>query len=97
MYSVKNPLVYMIPSTLQRTTVLHQILQTNDWLADEPNLAPTDGGRGTTNPLLILARKDGEFRILQEFLLLQSDFVDFSNGINKGKNVATAFAHLPII
>jgi hypothetical protein len=46
-YSVKNPLVYMIPSTFAAYNSANP-LYTNgtDWLANEPNLAPDRWGRG---------------------------------------------------
>jgi len=45
-YSVKNPLIFMVPSTL--TTAKSNFNHTNgsDWLANEPNLAPDRWGRG---------------------------------------------------
>ncbi|WP_294247898.1 T9SS type A sorting domain-containing protein [uncultured Chryseobacterium sp.] len=46
-YSVRNPLVYMIPSTFAPYNSSNP-LYTNgtDWLANEPNLAPDRWGRG---------------------------------------------------
>ena len=46
-YSVRNPLVYMIPSTFapyNSTTPVYT--NGTDWLANEPNLAPDRWGRG---------------------------------------------------
>lgn len=46
-YSVKNPLVYMIPSSFAAyNSAVPTYTNGTDWLADEPNLAPDRWGRG---------------------------------------------------
>jgi len=46
-YSVKNPLVYMIPSTFAAyNSAVPNYTNGTDWLATEPNLAPDRWGRG---------------------------------------------------
>ncbi|MDQ0067152.1 T9SS type A sorting domain-containing protein [Chryseobacterium lathyri] len=46
-YSVKNPLVYMIPSSFAPyNSALPNYTNGTDWLANEPNLAPERWGRG---------------------------------------------------
>jgi hypothetical protein len=46
-YSVKNPLVYMIPSSFAPyNSATPTYTNGTDWLADEPNLAPERWGRG---------------------------------------------------
>lgn len=46
-YSVKNPLVYMIPSSFASyNSAMPNYTNGTDWLANEPNLAPDRWGRG---------------------------------------------------
>ncbi|WP_312074725.1 T9SS type A sorting domain-containing protein [Chryseobacterium sp.] len=46
-YSVKNPLVYMIPSTFAPyNSVVPNYTNGTDWISDEPNLAADRWGRG---------------------------------------------------
>ncbi|PKF76228.1 T9SS type A sorting domain-containing protein [Chryseobacterium sp. PMSZPI] len=46
-YSVKNPLVYMVPSTFAPfNNAVPNYTNGTDWLATEPNLAPDRWGRG---------------------------------------------------
>lgn len=46
-YSVKNPLVYMVPSSFASyNSAVPNYTNGTDWLADEPNLAPGRWGRG---------------------------------------------------
>ncbi|KFF09578.1 hypothetical protein IX38_03545 [Chryseobacterium luteum] len=46
-YSVKNPLVYMVPSSFAPyNSAVPNYTNGTDWLADEPNLAPERWGRG---------------------------------------------------
>lgn len=46
-YSVRNPLVYMIPSTFAPyNSAIPAYTNGTDWLANEPNLAPDRWGRG---------------------------------------------------
>ncbi|WP_223608988.1 T9SS type A sorting domain-containing protein [Chryseobacterium sp. OSA05B] len=46
-YSVKNPLVYMIPSSFAPyNSAMPNYTNGTDWLANEPNLAPDRWGRG---------------------------------------------------
>lgn len=48
MYSVRNPLVYMVPSTFAPyNSTTPNFTNGTDWLADEPNLAPDRWGRAT--------------------------------------------------
>uniref|UniRef100_A0AAU6WPQ9 Uncharacterized protein n=1 Tax=Chryseobacterium endophyticum TaxID=1854762 RepID=A0AAU6WPQ9_9FLAO len=82
-YSVKNPLVFMIPSTYapyNSTTPVYT--NGTDWLANEPNLAPDRWGRGGKNRHSILVLRAGEFRILQG--LRRADrILDLHPGIKK--------------
>lgn len=45
-YSVKNPLMFMVPSTLTSKAANTNHTNGSDWLANEPNLAPDRWGRG---------------------------------------------------
>ncbi|WP_160138070.1 T9SS C-terminal target domain-containing protein [Chryseobacterium sp. c4a] len=95
MYSVKNPLVYMIPSTFAAyNSATPNFTNGTDWLADEPNLAPDRWGRGTTKSPFDPCPEGWRIPDLTGVSITANQDFGISPWYKKGKNVATAFSVL---
>jgi len=94
-YSVRNPLVYMIPSTFAPfNSAAPNFTNGTDWLANEPNLAPDRWGRATKKSPFDPC-PDG-WRIpdvIGTAITANQDF-GISPWYKKDKNVATSYSIL---
>lgn len=94
-YSVKNPLVYMIPSSFAPYNGSAP-LYTNgtDWLANEPNLAPDRWGRGGEKSPFDPCPEGWRIPDLTGVAIASGQDFGFTPWYKKDKNVATAYSVL---
>lgn len=92
-YSVRNPLVYMIPSTFASyNSASPNFTNGTDWLADEPNLAPDRWGRGTKKSPFDPCPEGWRIPDLTGTSITANQDFGISPWYKKNKNVATAFS-----
>lgn len=92
-YSVNNPLVYMIPSTLatyNSTTPVYT--NGTDWLANEPNLAPDRWGRGGKKSPFDPCPEGWRIPDLTGVALVSGQDFGLTPWYKKDKNVATSYS-----
>ncbi|VEH22941.1 Uncharacterised protein [Chryseobacterium nakagawai] len=94
-YSVRNPLVYMIPSTFAAyNSATPNFTNGTDWLADEPNLAPDRWGRGTKKSPFDPCPEGWRIPDLTGTSITTNQDFGISPWYKKDKNVATALSVL---
>ncbi|RXM50839.1 MULTISPECIES: hypothetical protein [unclassified Chryseobacterium] len=92
-YSVRNPLVYMIPSTFAAyNSAAPNFTNGTDWLADEPNLAADRWGRGTRKSPFDPCPEGWRIPDLTGTSITTNQDFGISPWYKKDKNVATAFS-----
>ncbi len=92
-YSVKNPLVYMIPSTFaayNSTTPVYT--NGTDWLANEPNLAPDRWGRGGKKSPFDPCPEGWRVPDLTGVAIASGQDFGLTPWYKKDKNVATSYS-----
>jgi len=94
-YSVRNPLVYMVPSNFAPYNGSAP-LYTNgtDWLATEPNLAPDRWGRGGEKSPFDPCPEGWRVPDLTGVAIVSGQDFGFTPWYKKDKNVATAYSVL---
>ncbi|BEV04826.1 T9SS type A sorting domain-containing protein [Chryseobacterium gambrini] len=92
-YSVKNPLVYMIPSAFAPYNSSNP-LYTNgtDWLANEPNLAPERWGRGGKKSPFDPCPEGWRVPDLTGVMISTGQDFGFTPWYKKDKNAATSYS-----
>ena len=92
-YSVKNPLVYMIPSAFAPYSSSNP-LYTNgtDWLANEPNLAPERWGRGGKKSPFDPCPEGWRIPDLTGVMISTGQDFGFTPWYKKDKNAATSYS-----
>lgn len=92
-YSVKNPLVYMVPSTFAPYNSSAP-LNTNgtDWLMNEPNLAPDRWGRGGKKSVFDPCPEGWRIPDLTGVAIVQNQDFGISPFYKKDKKVATSYS-----
>ena len=92
-YSVKNPLVYMIPSAFAPYNSSNP-LYTNgtDWLANEPNLAPERWGRGGKKSPFDPCPEGWRIPDLTGVMISTGQDFGFTPWYKKDKNAATSYS-----
>lgn len=92
-YSVRNPLVYMIPSSFAPYNGSAP-LYTNgtDWLANEPNLAPDRWGRGGEKSPFDPCPEGWRIPDLTGVTIISAQDFGFTPWYKKDKNVATSYS-----
>jgi len=92
-YSVRNPLVYMIPSSFAPYNSSAP-LYTNgtDWLATEPNLAPDRWGRGGEKSPFDPCPEGWRVPDLTGVAIISAQDFGFTPWYKKDKNVATSYS-----
>lgn len=92
-YSVKNPLVYMIPSAFAPYNSSNP-LYTNgtDWLANEPNLAPDRWGRGGKKSPFDPCPEGWRIPDLTGVMISTGQDFGFTPWYKKDKNAATSYS-----
>lgn len=94
-YSVRNPLVYMIPSTFATyNSATPNFTNGTDWLANEPNLAPDRWGRGTKKSPFDPCPEGWRIPDLTGVSITSGQDFGISPWYKKDKNVATAYSVL---
>lgn len=91
-YSVKNPLVYMIPSTFAPyNSATPNYTNGTDWLAAEPNLAPDRWGRGGKKSPFDPCPEGWRIPDLMNVALVSGSDFGQTPWYKKDKNVATSY------
>jgi hypothetical protein len=91
-YSIKNPLVYMIPSTLAPfNSATPNYTNGTDWLAAEPNLAPDRWGRGGEKSPFDPCPEGWRIPDLTNVALVSAADFGQTPWYKKDKNVATSY------
>lgn len=91
-YSVKNPLVYMIPSSFAPyNNVTPNYTNGTDWLSDEPNLAPDRWGRGGKKSPFDPCPEGWRIPDLSSVALISNQDFGQSPWYKKDKNIATFY------
>lgn len=91
-YSVKNPLVYMIPSTFAPyNSATPNYTNGTDWLATEPNLAPDRWGRGGKKSPFDPCPEGWRIPDLMNVALVSGSDFGQTPWYKKDKNVATSY------
>ncbi|SHM87275.1 Por secretion system C-terminal sorting domain-containing protein [Chryseobacterium carnipullorum] len=92
-YSVKNPLVYMIPSSFAPyNSTIPNYTNGTDWLADEPNLAPDRWGRGGEKSPFDPCPEGWRIPDITTAALISNQDFGQSPWYKKDKNVATFYS-----
>ncbi|REC48337.1 T9SS C-terminal target domain-containing protein [Chryseobacterium pennipullorum] len=92
-YSVKKPLVYMIPSTFATfNSSSPNYTNGTDWLAKEPNLAPERWGRGGKKSPFDPCPEGWRIPDLMSVALVSGADFGQSPWYKKDKNIATAYS-----
>ncbi|MDR6460888.1 hypothetical protein J2786_004039 [Chryseobacterium vietnamense] len=92
-YSVKNPLVYMIPSTFAPyNSTTPNYTNGTDWLAQEPNLAPDRWGRGGKKSPFDPCPEGWRVPDLTSVALVSGADFGQTPWYKKDKNVATSYS-----
>lgn len=92
-YSVKNPLVYMIPSTFAPyNSTTPNYTNGTDWLAQEPNLAPDRWGRGGKKSPFDPCPEGWRIPDLTSVALVSGADFGQTPWYKKDKNVATSYS-----
>lgn len=92
-YSVRNPLVYMIPSTFAAyNNATPNFTNGTDWLSDEPNLAPDRWGRGTKKSPFDPCPEGWRIPDLTGTSITTNQDFGISPWYKKDKNVATSLS-----
>lgn len=92
-YSVKNPLVYMIPSTFAPyNSTTPNYTSGTDWLATEPNLAPDRWGRGGKKSPFDPCPEGWRIPDLTNVALVSAADFGQTPWYKKDKNVATSYS-----
>lgn len=92
-YSVRNPLIYMIPSTFATySSASPNYTNGTDWLADEPNLAPDRWGRATKKSPFDPCPEGWRIPDLTGTSITANQDFGISPWYKKDKNVATIFS-----
>lgn len=91
-YSVKNPLVYMIPSTFAPyNSTTPNYTNGTDWLAAEPNLAPDRWGRGGEKSPFDPCPAGWRIPDLMNVALVSGSDFGQTPWYKKDKNIATSY------
>lgn len=92
-YSVKNPLVYMVPSTLAPfNSSTPNYTNGTDWLATEPNLAAERWGRGGEKSPFDPCPEGWRIPDLMNVALVSGSDFGQTPWYKKDKNIATAYS-----
>jgi len=92
-YSVKNPLVYMIPSTFAPfNSTTPNYTNGTDWLATEPSLAPDRWGRGGEKSPFDPCPEGWRIPDLTNAALVSGNDFGQTPWYKKDKNVATSYS-----
>jgi Secretion system C-terminal sorting domain len=92
-YSVKNPLVYMIPSTFaQYNSATPVYTNGTDWLSNEPNLAPDRWGRGGKKSPFDPCPEGWRIPDLTGVMISTGQDFGFTPWYKKDKNAATSYS-----
>jgi hypothetical protein len=92
-YSVKNPLVYMIPSIFATyNTATPAYTNGTDWLANEPNLAPERWGRGGKKSPFDPCPEGWRIPDLTGVAIASGQDFGLTPWYNKDKNAATSYS-----
>jgi hypothetical protein len=92
-YSIKNPLVYMVPSTLAPfNSATPNYTNGTDWLAAEPNLAPDRWGRGGAKSPFDPCPEGWRVPDLTNVALVSAADFGQTPWYKKDKNVATSYS-----
>ncbi|WP_426476266.1 hypothetical protein ACP3T3_12955 [Chryseobacterium sp. CBSDS_008] len=92
-YSVKNPLVYMIPSRFAPyNSATPNYTSGTDWLAEEPNLAPDRWGRGGRKSPFDPCPEGWRIPDLTNVALVSGADFGQTPWYKKDKNVATSYS-----
>ncbi|WP_180277187.1 T9SS type A sorting domain-containing protein [Chryseobacterium sp. 52] len=92
-YSVKNPLVYMIPSSFAPyNSTMPNYTNGTDWLANEPNLAPDRWGRGGEKSPFDPCPEGWRIPDLTSVALISNQDFGQSPWYKKDKNAATFYS-----
>lgn len=92
-YSVKKPLVYMIPSTFAAYNgTTPSYTNGTDWLANEPNLAPDRWGRGGKKSPFDPCPEGWRIPDLTGVAIASGQDFGFTPWYKKDKNVATSYS-----
>lgn len=94
-YSVKNPLVYMIPSIFAPyNSTTPNYTNGTDWLANEPNLAPERWGRGGKKSPFDPCPEGWRIPDLTGVAIAANQDFGFTPWYKKDKNVASVYSIL---
>ncbi|PWN58790.1 T9SS type A sorting domain-containing protein [Chryseobacterium viscerum] len=92
-YSIKNPLVYMVPSALAPfNSATPNYTNGTDWLAAEPNLAPDRWGRGGAKSPFDPCPEGWRIPDLTNVALVSAADFGQTPWYKKDKNVATSYS-----
>lgn len=92
-YSVKNPLVYMIPSSFAAyNSAVPNYTNGTDWLSTEPNLAPERWGRGGKKSPFDPCPEGWRIPDLTGVAIVTNRDFGISPWYKKDKNVATSYS-----
>ncbi|WP_082505022.1 T9SS type A sorting domain-containing protein [Chryseobacterium sp. Leaf405] len=92
-YSVRNPLVYMIPSTFAAyNSAVPLYTNGTDWLANEPNLALDRWGRGGKKSPFDPCPEGWRIPDLTGVMIASGQDFGFTPWYKKDKNVATSYS-----
>lgn len=91
-YSVKNPLVYMIPSSLApHNSTVPNYTNGTDWLLNEPNVAPERWGRGGKKSPFDPCPEGWRIPDVTEVAIITNRDFGLSPWYKKDKNAATSY------
>ncbi|AZA81018.1 T9SS C-terminal target domain-containing protein [Chryseobacterium lactis] len=92
-YSVKNPLVYMIPSVFAPfNSATPNYTNGTDWLSTEPNLAPERWGRGSTKSPFDPCPEGWRIPDVTNVALVSGADFGQTPWYKKDKNIATSYS-----
>ncbi|MFP3596178.1 T9SS type A sorting domain-containing protein [Chryseobacterium sp. SIMBA_029] len=92
-YSVKNPLVYMIPSSFAPfNSATPNYTNGTDWLANEPNLAPDRWGRGGKKSPFDPCPEGWRIPDLTSTAIVSAQDFGQTPWYKKDKNIATSYS-----
>lgn len=93
LYSVRNPLVYMIPSTFAPfNSATPNYTNGTDWLANEPNLAPDRWGRGGKKSPFDPCPEGWRIPDLTSTAIVSGQDFGQTPWYKKDKNIATSYS-----
>ncbi|MFY1045128.1 T9SS type A sorting domain-containing protein [Chryseobacterium sp. GP-SGM7] len=91
-YSVRNPLVYMIPSSFSpHNSTVPNYTNGTDWLLNEPNIAPERWGRGGSKSPFDPCPEGWRIPDLTEVAIITNRDFGLSPWYKKDKNAATSY------